>query len=142
MHGKSYHNMGVETHWPAIDVGVHDVRVCYSNDRACLLWRMSFAIGREWENRNMPYIVSPVKRQILLLDEDEANHTLYLGQLKTDYANALKLLDIDEECVEPHQERCIFKRRDVQQIAKCAEQENWTNTPKLHFHKHLHSDYV
>ena len=128
---KGYNNCGIETDWQQVHIGPEDVRVAYADDRAALLWTMTFSAAREWESRNMAYEASPVKRQILLLHSDAAHHTEFLSVLKRDAANSAKLLGVEEDWAVPYQKRNLWNRTDVKQFTLCCKQELWKNTSRL-----------
>ena len=128
---KQFQKCGIETNWPSMTICAHDPRVAYSDDKARLLWKFSFACAKEWELRNITYKVG-LRRRILLLDANKKLGIEFLNTLKDDNDLNDQSKAVTDDWAQPMQERSLLHTMPAVQLIDCAKLEGWQATPMLH----------
>ena len=95
-------------------ISAADPRISASDDKAGLLWDLSFAAAREWELRTLSVQCSPTRRLVLLTDTDEWAE-VFIREFKRDCEIEVELRDLatNHDWAVTFNKRSCWRRRAV-----------------------------
>ncbi|CAK0815094.1 unnamed protein product [Prorocentrum cordatum] len=131
---RHYSEEGIFPTWVDQRICLNDPRVQMEDENCQMLHRLIVDLPMQQATRNLVWSHGLPRRQVLLLDQDEAVQQAFLDELRHDRFLYMELQKATFEGSDQMRQGHVMRKMCNQQLLRCLGVEDWKVTPRLAGH--------